>query len=57
VPLEAMLSAGKKYHNNPDEVDDIDLVNAAISGLMLDKFGEFNSHSNIIEWAIMGANE
>jgi len=57
VPLEAMLSAGKKYHNNPGEADDRDLVNAAISGLMLDKFGEFNSHSNIIEWAIKGANE
>jgi hypothetical protein len=57
VPLEAMLSAGLKYHNNPDDADDIDLVNAAVSGLMLDKFGAFDSRSNIIEWAIKGAHE
>ncbi len=57
VPLEAMLCAGKMYHDNPDEADDVDLVNAAVSGLMLDKFGVFDSHSNIIEWAIKEAHE
>ena len=57
VPLEAMLHAGKKYHNNPDHADDMDLVTAAISGLMLDNIGEFDANSNIIEWAIQGVHE
>jgi glutamate formiminotransferase/formiminotetrahydrofolate cyclodeaminase len=52
VPLEAMLAAGRNYHDEPSTADEQSLVHAAISGLMLDVLGEFNPKSNIIEWAI-----
>jgi glutamate formiminotransferase/formiminotetrahydrofolate cyclodeaminase len=52
VPLEAMLAAGRNYHDDPTITDEQSLVDAAISGLMLDGLGEFNPKSNIIEWAI-----
>jgi glutamate formiminotransferase/formiminotetrahydrofolate cyclodeaminase len=52
VPLEAMLAAGRNYHDEPSIADEQSLVHAAISGLMLDVLGEFNPKSNIIEWAI-----
>ena len=52
VPLNAMLSAGKKYLRDTEGVDEIELVNAAINGLSLDKFGEFDPQTSIIEWAI-----
>ncbi len=52
VPLNAMLSAGKKYLADSDGAADNELVNAAISGLSLDKFGEFDPRTCIIEWAI-----
>ena len=52
VPLEAMTSAGRHYHDTPDLVDDNALVESAINGLMLDALGEFDAESSIIEWAI-----
>jgi glutamate formiminotransferase/formiminotetrahydrofolate cyclodeaminase len=52
VPLNAMVSAGKKYLGDTEGIDEIELVNAAITGLSLDKFGEFDPHTSIIEWAI-----
>ena len=52
VPLEAMLAAGRNYHDDHATADEQSLVDAAISGLMLDVLGEFNPKSNIIEWAI-----
>lgn len=54
VPLQAMISAGEYYHENHESVDEKELVNAAISGLMLDKIGAFIPESSIIEWAIEG---
>ena len=54
VPLQAMISAGEYYHENHESLDEKDLVNAAISGLMLDKLGAFIPESSIIEWAIEG---
>ena len=55
VPLEAMISAGRNYHKEPDSADESSLVDAAIKGLMLDILGEFNPESSIIEWAIREA--
>ena len=55
VPLDAMISAGRNYHNEPDSAGVSSLVNAAISGLMLDKLGKFEPESSIIEWAISEA--
>ena len=57
VPLQAMLSAGRRYHEDPESEDHMSLVNAAIYGLMLDKLGEFDPKSSIIEWAISEAVE
>ena len=54
LPLKAMVSAGRYYHGNSDESDELTLVNSAISGLSLDQLGEFDPHKNIIEWAIGG---
>ena len=51
VPLEAMLSAGRKYSTDPN-ADESSLVQSAINGLMLDALGEFRPESSIIEWAI-----
>ncbi len=55
VPLDAMISAGRNYHNEPESAGESSLVNAAISGLMLDMLGEFDPESSIIEWAISEA--
>jgi glutamate formiminotransferase/formiminotetrahydrofolate cyclodeaminase len=54
VPLQAMLSAGRFYHENPQSADVMTLVKTAITGLMLDQLGEFDSESSIIESAIVG---
>jgi len=54
VPLEAMLSAGRWYEDNDEDADHILLVQKAISGLMLDRLGDFEPESSIIEWAIDG---
>tara|TARA_X000000368_G_scaffold414930_1_gene405715 strand:- start:6442 stop:7455 length:1014 start_codon:yes stop_codon:yes gene_type:complete len=54
VPLDAMLSAGSKYHGYSNNVNELDLVNFAISGLSLNEFGEFDPQTSIIEWAISG---
>ena len=54
VPLDAMLSAGKKYLDAPNNENELDLVNSAISGLSLNEFGEFVPQTSIIEWAISG---
>ena len=52
VPLEAMLSAGRYYIDNNAIVDEKELVQKAISGLMLDMLDDFNPEASIIEWAI-----
>ncbi len=60
VPLQAMISAGSHYHENPGEADDSALVRAAIAGLKLDVLDDFNPSASIIEWAISnegGAND
>tara|TARA_B100000287_G_scaffold73689_1_gene65361 strand:- start:1411 stop:2451 length:1041 start_codon:yes stop_codon:yes gene_type:complete len=56
VPLEAMLTAGTNYHEDPDSASDSSLVDAAIKGLMLDILDEFKPKSSIIEWAISEAS-
>jgi len=52
VPLAAMMSAGRHYHNEPDAADEDELVQSAINGLMLDDLGEFDAHNSIIEWSL-----
>ena len=52
VPLGALVSAGKHYHDEPDNADHVTLVQSAIRGLMLDELGEFDAHNSIIEWAL-----
>ena len=54
VPLEAMLDAGRHYHEGGNS-NESTLVRAAIDGLMLDRLNTFNAHSSIIEWAIAEA--
>ena len=54
VPLDAMLSAGGKYLGTPNNANELELVNSAISGLSLNEFGEFVPQTSIIEWAISG---
>jgi len=54
IPLKAMVSAGRFYHEDLDESDELSLVNSAIRGLSLDQLGDFDPHKNIIEWAIGG---
>jgi len=55
VPLEAMISAGRKYHSDSSNQDEMTLVESAVSGLMLDALGKFDAKSNVIEWAINGS--
>ena len=52
VPLAAMMSAGRHYHNEPDAADEDGLVQSAINGLMLDGLGEFDARNSIIEWSL-----
>jgi len=54
VPLEAILDAGHHY-SEAVNADDSTLVRVAVDELMLDRLGEFNAHSSIIEWAILEA--
>ena len=56
VPLNAMISAGN-FYNSGEEIEEKSTVEKAISGLMLDRLGEFNPQSCIIEWAIIGSDE
>ena len=56
VPLEAMLDAGRHYHESAD-ADDPTLVRVAIEELMLNRLDAFNAHSSIIEWAILEATQ
>ncbi len=51
VPLNAIVDAGKFYHQGSDDADIETLVDAAISGLNLDYLSEFDPHERIIEWA------
>ena len=57
VPLNAMKSAGDYYNNGDSQIDEKSLVDKAISGLMLDRLGDFDPQSSIIEWAIDGRDE
>ena len=57
VPLNAMKSAGNYYNNGDSQIDEKSLVDKAISGLMLDRLGDFDPESSIIEWAIDGRDE
>ena len=52
VPLSAMISAGKHYHDDPDSADSSTLVQSAINGLMLSELGEFDAYNSIIEWSV-----
>ena len=52
VPLRAIISAGKHYHDEPDSADYATLVQSAIDGLMLNELEEFDAHNSIIEWAL-----
>jgi len=56
VPLEAMLDAGRHYHEGSN-TDDSTLVQVAIDELMLDRLDTFNANSSIIEWAILEATQ
>lgn len=51
VPLNALIDSGRFYHSNPDNASIEELVDSAISGLMLDRLSDFNSKKRIIEWA------
>ena len=51
LPLNAMLMAGRFYHDNPDDATDMDLVQSAVTGLQLDVLGDFIPDERIIEWA------
>ena len=52
-----MKSAGNYYNNGDSQIDEKSLVDKAISGLMLDRLGDFDPQSSIIEWAIDGRDE
>ena len=52
VPLNAMINAGRHYHNEPDSADHATLVQSAINGLMLSELEEFDAYNSIIEWAV-----
>ena len=52
VPLKAFINAGKLYEKNFESLSDIELVDAAITGLKLDIIGEFLPVDNIIEWSM-----
>ena len=54
VPLNAMKSAGNYYNDDGNGADEKSVVEKAISGLMLDRLGDFDPKSCIIEWAIEG---
>ena len=51
LPLNAMLDAGRYYHENPEDATEMDLVQSAVIGLQLDVLGEFIPEERIIEWA------
>ena len=51
LPLNAMLDAGRYYHENPDNATDMNLVRSAVTGLQLDVLGDFIPEKRIIEWA------
>jgi len=55
VPLDALLAAGRFYHAEADSASEADLVQAAISGLELDRLGPFDAGARVIEWAAEGA--
>jgi len=57
VPLSAMVSAGNFYMNDKEEVKERMAVEKAIQKLMLDKLGDFDPESSIIEWAINRGDE
>ena len=57
VPLNALISAGNYYNNDDSEIEEKLVVEKAISGLMLDRLGDFDPQSSIIEWAIDGRDE
>ena len=58
VPLQAMLTAGGYYHNESLSMehmkrsDEVMLVKAAITGLMLDELEGFDPDISIIEWTL-----
>ena len=52
VPLSAMISAGKHYHDEPEGADSATLVQSAINGLMLSELKEFDAYNSIIEWSV-----
>ena len=47
-----MISAGKHYHNEPDNANQATLVQSAIKGLMLSELEEFDAYNSIIEWTV-----
>ena len=51
LPLNAMLDAGRFYHENPDDATEMDFVLSAVTGLQLDVLGDFIPEERIIEWA------
>ena len=52
VPLKALINAGKYYSEKDGDSSDIELINAAITGLKLDIIDDFIPEENIIEWTI-----
>jgi hypothetical protein len=52
-----MKSAGNFYNNGDIGMDEKSTVEKAISGLMLDRLGDFDPQSSIIEWAIEGRDD
>lgn len=60
IPLSAIVESGRWYHSNSEQASELELVDAAITGLGLEYLSEFDKNKNIIEWAIsneVGKNE
>ena len=52
IPLSAIMDSGKWYHDNPENANQDELIDAAIIGLGLDSLGDFNPKKRIIELAV-----
>tara|TARA_B110001452_G_scaffold138554_1_gene115207 strand:+ start:2937 stop:3977 length:1041 start_codon:yes stop_codon:yes gene_type:complete len=52
VPLKVMIDAGKWFNEDPETIDENELVRSAIEGLGLEYLESFDANKRIIEWAL-----
>ena len=52
VPMQAMVDAGVHYSPNSKTLDENKILQHAVDGLSLDRLGEFDVRSSIIELAV-----